>query len=233
MRTISVGVRMNELQRQSLSHAIKAVLSDVKEFDVKFKHPFNLVCCGPSQSGKSCFVKTLLHQRQIEPYPSKVILAYKEWQPLYDEMKEQGLVQVFVPGLDDVMNHVDGVTPSLLILDDLQQEVAKNDFVSSMFMRGSHHRNCSCIFIVQNLYFQGKKARDIALNAHYYVIFRNPGDQLQIQNFARRRGQYKMIMNTYKDYCSQKHSFIIIDNSQHTDDRIKIGMPVTDLVEEH
>ena len=42
-------------------------------------------------------------------------------------MKEQGLVQVFVPGLDDVMNHVDGITPSLLILDDLQHEVAKND----------------------------------------------------------------------------------------------------------
>ena len=99
-------------------------------------------------------------------------------------------------------------------------------------MRGSHHRNCSCIFIVQNLYFQGKNARDIALNAHYYVIFRNPCDQLQIQNFARRRGQYKMIMNAYKDFCSQKHSFIIIDNSQHTDDHIKIGMPVTDLIEE-
>ena len=120
----------------------------------------------------------------------------------------------------------------VLITDDLQHEVAKNDFVSSMFMRGSHHRNCSCIFIVQNLYFQGKNARDIALNAHNYVIFRNPGVQLQIQNFARRRGQYQMIMNAYKDYCSQKHSFIIIDNSQHTDDCIKIGMPVTDLIEE-
>ena len=200
---------MNDSQRQSLSHAIKAVLNDVKEFDIKFKHPFNTICTGPSQSGKSCFVKTLLHKRQIEPFPSKVILAYKEWQPLYD-----------------------GVTPSLLILDDLQQEVAKNDFVSSMFMRGSYHRNCSCIFIVQNLFFQGKNARDIALNTHYYVIFRNPGDQLQIQNFARRRGQYQMIMNAYKDFCSQKHSFIIIDNSQHTDDRIKIGMPVTDLIEE-
>ena len=86
---------MNDSQRQSLSHAIKAVLNDVKEFDVKFKHPFNTICTGPSQSGKSCFVKTLLHKRQIEPFPSKVILAYKEWQPLYDEMKEQGLVQVF------------------------------------------------------------------------------------------------------------------------------------------
>ena len=116
---------MNDSQRQSISHAIKAVLSDVKEFDVKFKHPFNLLCTGPSQSGKSCFVKILLHKREIEPFPSKVILAYKEWQPVYDEMKEQGLVQVFVPGLDDVMNQVDGVTPSLLILDDLQHEVAK------------------------------------------------------------------------------------------------------------
>ena len=57
---------MNDSQRQSLSHAIKAVLNDVKEFDVKFKHPFNQICTGPSQSGKSCFVKTLLHKRQIE-----------------------------------------------------------------------------------------------------------------------------------------------------------------------
>ena len=49
---------MNDSQRQSLSHAIKAVLNDVKEFDVKFKHPFNTICTGPSQSGKSCFVNT-------------------------------------------------------------------------------------------------------------------------------------------------------------------------------
>ena len=64
---------MNDSQRQSLSHAIKAVLNDVKEFDVKFKHPFNTICTGPSQSGKSCFVKTLLHKRQIEPFPSRLL----------------------------------------------------------------------------------------------------------------------------------------------------------------
>ena len=69
---------MNDSQRQSISHAIKAVLSDVKEFDVKFKHPFNLLCTGPSQSGKSRFVKTLLHKREIEPFSSKVILTYKD-----------------------------------------------------------------------------------------------------------------------------------------------------------
>ena len=41
---VSTGVLMNESQRQSLSHALKAVLSDVKESDVTFKHPFNMLC---------------------------------------------------------------------------------------------------------------------------------------------------------------------------------------------
>ena len=127
-------------------------------------------------------------------------------------------------------NEINGITPTLLILDDLQKEVGSNEFVSSMFMGGSHHRNCSCVFIVQNLYFQGCKSRDIALSAHYYVIFRNPGDQLQLKEFARR--QHNMIMHTYKEHCNRKHTFLIIDNSLHTDDRIKMGMPVHSLVEQ-
>ena len=220
-----------ELQ-EAFKHACGSVLQNKVEVDVRFKHPFNMVLSGPSQSGKSWFVKEMLTQKQITPYPSHVVLAYKEWQPLYDEMKEQGLVDTFCAGLDGVSNEINGITPTLLILDDLQKEVASNKFVSSMFMRGSHHHNCSCVFIVQNLYFQGRKSRDIALNAHYYVIFRNPGDQLQLKEFARRRGQHDMIMHTYKEHCYHKHTFLIMDNSQHTDDRIKMGMPVHSLVEQ-
>ena len=183
-----------------------------------------MVLAGPSQSAKSWFVKEMLTHKQITPYPSHVVLAYKEWRPLYDDMKEQGL--------DGVSTEINGVTPTLIILDDLQKEVASNEFVSSMFMRGSHHRNCSCVFIVQNLYFQGRKSRDIVMNAHYYVIFRNPGDQIQLKEFTRRRGQHDMIMHAYTKHCNRKHTFLIIDNSQHTDDRIKMGMPVYSLVEQ-
>ena len=41
-----------------------------------------------------------------------------------------------------------------------------------------------------------------------------------------------MIMHAYKEHCNKKHTFLIIDNSQHTDDRIKLGMPVSQLVEQ-
>ena len=164
-----------------LQEACGSVLQNKVEVDVHVKHPFNLMVRAPSQSGKSWFVKEMLTHKQITPYPSHVVLAYKEWQPLYNKMKERGLA--VVQGQEEISKQVDGITPTLLILDDLQQEVSSNDFVSSMFMRGSHHHNCSCVFIVQNLYFQGCKARDIELNAHYFIIFRNPGDQLQ--EFAR------------------------------------------------
>ena len=147
-------------------------------------------------------------------------------------MKEWGLVQSFVQGLDGVSNEIDGITPTLIILDDLQKEVHLQPVCEFYVYEREPPSNCSCIFIVQNLYFQGHKSRDITLNAHYYVIFRNPGDQLQLKEFARRRGQHDMIMLPYKEHCNRKHTFLIIDNSQHTDDRIKMGMPVHSLAEQ-
>ena len=82
--------------QEAFKHACASVLQNKVEVDVRFKHPINMVLAGPSQSGKSWFVKEMLTHKQITPYPSHVVLAYKEWQPLYDDMKEQGLVQSFV-----------------------------------------------------------------------------------------------------------------------------------------
>jgi len=40
-------------------------------------------------------------------------------------------------------------------------------------MRGCHHRNISLILITQILSLQGRYCRDISLNAHYLVAFKN------------------------------------------------------------
>jgi hypothetical protein len=209
-----------------LESLMKAIHDDKREINGKFKHPFNMLLAGPSQSGKTHFVKSVLEHRQIEPYPEKVILAYTEWQPVYDILKDEGLVHSFHNDLDRAWEEVDGLTSTLIILDDMQHEVAKNQKVADMFMRGSHHRNVSCIFIVQNLYFQGMNCRDIALNAHYIVYFKNNADKLQINTLAHRRGQKDFVKEVYRRVCVQPHSYIILDNSQHSDNTIRSGMPV-------
>lgn len=65
---------------------------------------------------------------------------------------------------------------NLIIVDDLMAECTKDANMTSLFTRGSHHRNLSVIFIVQNLFHAGKETRTISLNAQYLVIYKkNPG----------------------------------------------------------
>ena len=199
--------------------------------DDLFKAPCNILIAGPSQSGKSCLVKDIIEQKAIDPFPDRIVWAYAEWQPLYDDMIEEGLLarSDFHEGLEGVLDNFENPVSGnggLLILDDLQHEVASSPLVGKIFLRGSHHRNLSCIFLVQNLYFQGKESRDIALNAHYVVLFKNPSDRLQVSEYARRHGRKKFMERVYDEVCSKPHGFIIIDNTQASDGGIRTGMPV-------
>ena len=53
-----------------------------------FLHPFTMTVSGPTGSGKTYFVKSMLEQNKISPSPDKIIYLYKRWQPLYDKMKK-------------------------------------------------------------------------------------------------------------------------------------------------
>ena len=48
------------------------------------------------------------------------------------------------------MDNFDGREPILLIVDDLMQET--NETIANLFTKGSHHRNVSVLFLVQNLF---------------------------------------------------------------------------------
>ena len=61
---------------------------------------------------------------------------------------------------------------SLVILDDLLTDVYSKQ-VCELFTQCSHHRNLSVILITHNLFHQGSFCRDISLNAHYIVAFKN------------------------------------------------------------
>ena len=56
----------------------------------------------------------------------------------------------------------------------------------NLFTKESHHRNLRVIYIVQNLFHQGKGNRNISLNSHYLVLLKNPRDKLQILTLAKQ-----------------------------------------------
>jgi hypothetical protein len=74
---------------------------------------------------------------------------------------------------------------NLIVLDDLMTEVKNDTRIGDIFSRGQH-KNTSVILLLQNLFPQGKAARDIALNSQYLILFNNPIDRHQIVLLARR-----------------------------------------------
>ena len=68
---------------------------------------------------------------------------------------------------------------NVIVFDDQMIDASKDKRIANLFTRGSHHRNLNEIYIVQNLFHEGKGSRSISLNGHYLLLFKNPRDKLQ------------------------------------------------------
>ena len=146
--------------------------------ETHMKHPFTSIVAGPTSCGKSSWVAQLLqNQRKIIPSPDKIYWCYGEWQSLYDTIT--GVE--FVEGILDIKS-LDKNTRTLLIIDDLMS--TKDEALTKLFTKDSHHLNISVIYITQNIFDQTKGRRTMSLNAQYMIAFKNPRDRGQISTLA-------------------------------------------------
>ena len=120
------------------------------------------------------------------------------------------------------MDNFDGREPILLIVDDLMQET--NETIANLFTKGSHHRNVSVLFLVQNLFPKNKFARTISLNAHYMMLFKNPRDASQFQNLARQMypKQSQFAVEAYKDATREPYSYLLVDLRPEQDEDLRL-----------
>ena len=137
-------------------------------------------------------MKSLLEnaQKTISPPPQRIIWwQHITWQPSYFDMMRTMPGIEFNQGIPDDIDNADYLDVSqrnLIVLDDLMAQSSKDKRIADLFTKGSHHRNLSIIYIVQNIFHQGKETRNISLNAHYIVLFKSPRDKPQISMLARQ-----------------------------------------------
>ena len=187
-----------------------------------FQHPFTCLISGPTGCGKTSLVKSMIDNRLLFPKPEKVLWFFAEDQPLYSSMKAH--VQ-FIKGLpDDFDSLLTGSGPGLVVFDDLMTRAHSDQRMTKLFSVGSHHRNLSVIFIVHNLFHQGKEMRNLSLNSHYIILFKNPRDKLQISTLARQMypGNVKFITEAYSDATKQAYGYLLFDLKPETEERLRI-----------
>ena len=74
---------------------------------------------------------------------------------------------------------------NVIVFDGQMTDASKDKRIVNLFTRG-YHRNLREIYIVQNLFHQGKGIRSISLNGHYLLLFKNPRDKLQNLTLAKQ-----------------------------------------------
>jgi len=191
-----------------------------------FKHPFSMLIAGPTMSGKTCFIIDLLSQPScISPPPKKILWCYgirndEQFLNVYRASKYPVHFKEGLPNVEDISPD-DGV---FIIIDDLMLNAGKSEAISQLFTLGMHHKNISVALIVQNIFHQGKKMRDISLNTKYFVLFKNPRDRRQISFLSSQ--MFPAIPNFLPDAFQQAterpHGYLIIDLTQQTNENHRL-----------
>ena len=153
--------------------------------DFHFRHPTTLQVSGPTRCGKTRLVRRILEEQLIQPFATRIIWVYSEWQPDYDMILERYPGIEFEKGWrDEIFDSLSQDQRNILVLDDQMAEASSSKSVADLFTKGSHHRNLTVIYLVQNVYNQGKSQRTISLNSHYSVVFCNGRDASQFRTMA-------------------------------------------------
>ncbi len=151
-----------------------------------FMHPFSMIVAAGSGFGKSYWVKRLLAEkgRLIQPIPQRIVWCYNHWQPLYEEVNKMEPNIEFIEGLPLNLNSgfFDNRATNLLIVDDMMTTIPKDNRLTDLYTRGSHHDNLSVICLLQNLYY--KNTQTMRRNSHYLVLFDMPMDKTQVKTMS-------------------------------------------------
>lgn len=201
---------------------------DVSDFDFRLQHPFSCVVSGPSNSGKSYFVKLLLEKglNIISKKIENIVWLYDCWQTLYDDLLQLYDIK-FIQGIPQSLNDDDLLpvtTANLLVVDDLMDQASANVELQRVFTQYCHHRNLSSMFIVTNLFAQGKSSRTISLNANYMILFKNPRDVHQVSMLGRQMhpGNTKYFMECYHDAVDRPFGYLMIDYKAKTPEQYRL-----------
>ncbi len=194
--------------------------------DVRLKWPFTCMVSGATMTGKTRFVCDLIDKKEsvIDTPVSDIVICYSEWQPAYEKLKDSCR---FVQGLVDP-DELDGSFPHLVVLDDLMDTQDRR--IEQFFTRTCHHRNTSCIYIVQSLFSKNKGHRTCSLNAQYLVLFKSPRDLSQIRVLESQMfpGKRDYLVDSFSDACEKPYQYLFLDLKPQTPSHLRLRGRVLD-----
>ncbi|MCG8113717.1 MAG: hypothetical protein N0E59_23450 [Candidatus Thiodiazotropha taylori] len=154
----------------------------------------------------------------FETAPGKILYCHAIEQPLFLEMENTLSSIHFHKGLPSeelIEEYSHSPNCNIIVLDDLMDSVVSNAEMEKLFTLGAHHRRLIIIYINQNLYCQGSKARTICLNTHFLVLMKNPRGLSSLQCLSRQvfPSNGKFMLQAYNDCMKVSYGYLLVDLS--------------------
>lgn len=198
-----------------------------------FDCPAATMLVGPSMSGKTVLTMKILQQASLmyRIPPKKIIYAYGVYQNIFGELEKNIDNLTLHEGLPgkDIIESIGSEDPdehSLLILDDLMEEICRSSEMCTLFTREVHHRRISVLMISQNLFHQSKYSRTINLNSSYIILMKTCRDLQQIHHLSRQMfpSTPKRLLEAYEDATRVPHGYLVVNNLTGSgDDDIRLS----------
>ena len=149
--------------------------------DFRLKHDSSLVCVGPSQSGKTTFVRKLLQYRDnAEIFDHPLWEVHWHYGTYFGDLAYLRDVKGYkiYEGIPQTLDHLKPY--DIIVLDDVIVESGQGKWVTELFTRTVHHLPCFLIMLVQNQFYQTKEGKTRQINTKYMVLFKKSHDQGQV-----------------------------------------------------
>lgn len=210
------------------------------EYDGLIQHPSNIIFSGPTGSGKTEVVEYGLinPKKMLEIVPDILIIYYAKMQDAYANIKRHSPIKTIILRLGKPEEYeltFDKSKITLIVIDDLMDEIEDDVNIANLFTRGSHHDNVSVIILTQNLFPKGKVSRTISINAQYFVLFKNPRDASQIMHLARQvmPGNSREMVQAYKMATEKPYGYLFLDFHQKTPEFLRMQSNILNKDDKH
>lgn len=203
----------------------------ISENGLKLKCPFAMTCSGPSQVGKSFFIANIVKYRNIictEKF-ERIIYCNSNCHSHKNQLFIKTLKEYFsnleicqgLPNLNDLRLTFNDV-PTLILLDDLMEEVINSSSMIHLVSNDVHNFNISVVFVLQNYFASGKYGRTLIRNCHYRVFFFNPIELLELRTISTHIANApNFLLHNFqilqKKFPNDKSHYILIDGHSRSE----------------
>lgn len=185
-----------------------------------FRSPGTALVVGATGQGKSYLMTQIIKHRDslFDKVVEGIVWHYTEESAIPKELHEEGVI--FRSGAPLLEDFPAGNGLQILVIDDMLDNI--NSDIVNFYLKGSSHRNLHVFLLCQNLY--NRKIREISLNSHVVILFKNRRDVTQIRHFCMQvqPDNWRAVFSAYRDATERTgHRYFLCDFHVKTPDHLR------------